>query len=157
MPARFEAPLFEDVRWPRACAGCGAPPTRLDNLSDTTVQAAGLLIGRVGVLSGKVSGVQERDVVSDAERTLDVTGVFVAIGHIPRSELFADQVRVDESGYVIVEAPSTRTSVPGVFAAGDLVDHTYRQVITASGTVCVAALDAERYVASLSAAAGALR
>ena len=106
---------------------------------------------------GKVCGVRVRDVVSDTERTLDVTGVFVAIGHVPRSELFADQVRVDESGYVIVEAPSTRTSQPGVFAAGDLVDHTYRQAITASGTGCAAALDAERYLASLSVASGALR
>jgi len=96
---------------------------------------------------GKVSGVRLRDVSSGAERTLDVTGVFVAIGHIPRSELFVDQVDLDESGYVIVDAPSTRTSVPGVFAAGDLVDHTYRQAITAAGTGCAAALDAERYLA----------
>jgi thioredoxin reductase (NADPH) len=106
---------------------------------------------------GKVSGVQVRDVVSDVERTLNVTGVFVAIGHIPRSELFADQVDVDDAGYVIVQAPSTRTSQPGVFAAGDVVDHIYRQAITAAGTGCAAALDAERYLASLSAAAGAIR
>jgi len=97
---------------------------------------------------GKVSGVNVRDVITGAERTLDVTGVFVAIGHDPRSELFAEQVNLDVEGYVIVEAPSTRTNLPGVFAAGDLVDHIYRQAITAAGTGCAAALDAERYIAA---------
>jgi thioredoxin reductase (NADPH) len=106
---------------------------------------------------GRVKGVQVRDVVSGAERRLDVTGVFIAIGHTPRSELFADQIDIDEGGYVIVAAPSTRTSLPGVFAAGDLVDHTYRQAITAAGTGCAAALDAERYLAAQSAAAGVIR
>ncbi|MFS8477751.1 MAG: thioredoxin-disulfide reductase [Micromonosporaceae bacterium] len=98
---------------------------------------------------GKVAGVRVRDVHTGEERVLGVTGVFVAIGHDPRSELFADQVAVDENGYVKVFPPSTRTSLPGVFAAGDLVDHTYRQAITAAGTGCAAALDAERYIASL--------
>ena len=96
---------------------------------------------------GAVSGARLRDTLTGETRVLDVTGVFVAIGHDPRSELFRDQVDMDESGYVIVDAPGTRTSVPGVFAAGDLVDHTYRQAITAAGTGCAAALDAERFIA----------
>jgi thioredoxin-disulfide reductase len=106
---------------------------------------------------GRVKGVRVQDVVSGAERVLDVTGVFVAIGHIPRSELFTGQIDIDDNGYVVVDAPSTRTSLPGVFAAGDLVDHTYRQAITAAGSGCAAALDAERYLAALSAAAGVIR
>ena len=97
---------------------------------------------------GKVGGVRVRDLISGAERTLDVTGVFVAIGHDPRSELFAGQIELDAEGYVVADVPSTRTSVPGVFACGDLVDHVYRQAITAAGTGCAAALDAERYVAA---------
>jgi thioredoxin reductase (NADPH) len=99
--------------------------------------------------NGKVEGVAVRNVNTGEERTLDVTGLFVAIGHDPRSELFRDQVTTDPDGYVQVEAPSSRTNLPGVFAAGDLVDHTYRQAVTAAGTGCVAALDAERYLASL--------
>jgi thioredoxin reductase (NADPH) len=96
---------------------------------------------------GSVTGVRVRDVRTGEHRTLGVTGVFVAIGHDPRSDLFKDQVAVDEDGHALVEAPSTRTSLPGVFAAGDLVDHTYRQAVTAAGTGCAAALDAERYLA----------
>jgi thioredoxin reductase (NADPH) len=98
---------------------------------------------------GSVSGVQLRDVVTGDKNTLDVTGVFIAIGHDPRTELFADQVALDEHGYVRVETPTTRTSLPGVFAAGDVVDHVYRQAVTAAGTGCAAALDAERYLAAL--------
>jgi thioredoxin reductase (NADPH) len=105
----------------------------------------------------RVHGVRLRDVVSGTERTLDVTGIFIAIGHTPRSELFVDQIDLDEGGYVVVDTPSTRTSLPGVFAAGDLVDHTYRQAITAAGTGCAAALDTERYLAALHAAEGVLR
>jgi len=98
---------------------------------------------------GKVAGVGLRNTMTGADSTLDVTGVFVAIGHVPRSDMFVGQVDLDPSGYVLVDAPGTRTSVPGVFAAGDVVDHTYRQAITAAGTGCAAALDAERYIAAL--------
>jgi thioredoxin reductase (NADPH) len=98
---------------------------------------------------GKVSGVRLLNVHTGEVKSLDVGGVFVAIGHDPRSELFRDQLELDENGYVRVEEPTTRTSVPGVFAAGDLVDHTYRQAITAAGSGCAAALDAERFLATL--------
>jgi thioredoxin reductase (NADPH) len=98
---------------------------------------------------GRVGGVKVKDVHTGAERKLDVTGVFVAIGHDPRSELFAGQVDTDESGYILVDQPSTRTNLAGVFASGDLVDHIYRQAVTAAGTGCSAALDAERYIAGL--------
>jgi thioredoxin reductase (NADPH) len=97
---------------------------------------------------GVVSGVRLRDVTTGEASSLDVSGVFVAIGHDPRSGLFKDQLALDDEGYVVVEAPSTRTALPGVFACGDLVDHTYRQAITAAGTGCAAALDAERYLAA---------
>ncbi|ADP85157.1 thioredoxin-disulfide reductase [Pseudofrankia inefficax] len=96
----------------------------------------------------KLTGVRLKDTVTGADDKLDVTGLFVAIGHVPRSELFRDQVTLDDEGYVLVEAPSTRTNLDGVFAAGDVVDHTYRQAITAAGTGCAAALDAERWIAA---------
>ena len=98
---------------------------------------------------GKVGGVRLRNVKTGEESKLDVTGVFVAIGHDPRSDLFRGQLDLDDEGYLLVEAPGTRTNLTGVFAAGDVVDHTYRQAITAAGTGCAAALDAERYIASL--------
>ncbi len=97
----------------------------------------------------KVEALQVRNVRTDEQSRLEVTGLFVAIGHDPRSELFAGQVHRDEEGYLLVESPSTRTNVPGVFACGDVVDHSYRQAITAAGTGCSAALDAERYLTSL--------
>jgi thioredoxin reductase (NADPH) len=97
---------------------------------------------------GKVGGVRVTDTATGEESDLDVSGVFVAIGHDPRSELFRDQVPLDENGYVVVQAPGTGVGIDGVFAAGDLVDHVYRQAITAAGTGCAAALDAERYLAS---------
>jgi thioredoxin reductase (NADPH) len=98
---------------------------------------------------GKVTGVRLRDTVTGEESTLDTKAVFVAIGHDPRSELYQGQIDLDDNGYVLVDAPSTRTNQPGVFAAGDLVDHTYQQAITAAGTGSAAALDAERYIAAL--------
>jgi thioredoxin reductase (NADPH) len=99
--------------------------------------------------NSKVSGVRVVDTQTGEESTLDVTGVFVAIGHHPRSELFRGQVDLDENGYVLVQHPSSRTNLAGVFAAGDVVDHTYQQAITAAGTGCVAALDAERFLEGL--------
>ncbi|MFE1316660.1 thioredoxin-disulfide reductase [Kitasatospora phosalacinea] len=97
----------------------------------------------------KLSGLTLRDTNTGDLRELAVTGLFIAIGHDPRTELFKGQLDLDAEGYLKVDAPSTRTNVPGVFAAGDVVDHTYRQAITAAGTGCSAALDAERYLAAL--------
>jgi thioredoxin reductase (NADPH) len=101
----------------------------------------------------RLTGVTVVDTVTGEKRELDVTGLFIAIGHDPRSELVRGQVDVDENGYVLVDHPSTRTNLPGVFASGDLVDHHYRQAITAAGTGSAAALDAERYLAALDHAA----
>ncbi|MBB5119836.1 thioredoxin reductase [Streptomyces eurocidicus] len=98
----------------------------------------------------KLSGLTLRNLKTDETSELPVTGLFIAIGHDPRTELFKGQLDLDDEGYLKVEAPSTRTNLTGVFAAGDVVDHTYRQAITAAGTGCSAALDAERFLASLS-------
>jgi thioredoxin reductase (NADPH) len=95
----------------------------------------------------KVEGLSLRSVVSGEGSHLDATGLFVAIGHDPRNELVRGQVDLDDEGYVVVQSPTTRTNIDGVFACGDLVDHTYRQAITAAGTGCAAALDAERWLA----------
>ena len=97
----------------------------------------------------KLTGLTLVDTVTGEKRELDATGLFIAIGHDPRSELLPGQVDLDDEGYVLVDHPSTRTSLPGVFACGDLVDHHYRQAITAAGTGCAAALDAERFLAAL--------
>ena len=96
----------------------------------------------------KVTGLTLASTVDGTESELPVDGVFVAIGHLPRTELLRGQVDLDEAGYIIVDEPSTRTNLPGVFACGDAVDHTYRQAITAAGSGCRAALDAERWLAS---------
>ena len=96
----------------------------------------------------KLESVTLRDTVTGTERELAATGVFVAIGHDPRSELVTGQVVTDAGGFVRVDHPSTRTNIPGVFAAGDLVDHTYRQAITAAGTGCAAAQDAQHYLSN---------
>ena len=95
----------------------------------------------------RITGLRLKNVRSGAETTLPVTGVFVAIGHDPRSELFAGQLATDPEGYLLVDQPSTRTAIPGVFACGDVVDRHYRQAVTAAGTGCAAALDAERWLA----------
>ncbi len=94
----------------------------------------------------KVKGLKLRNLVTREESVKDLTGLFVAIGHLPRSELVKGQIELDNEGYVKVEGRSTRTNIKGVFACGDLVDHTYRQAITAAGSGCQAALDAERFL-----------
>ena len=101
-----------------------------------------------------LSGVRLRNRVTGDETTLEAGGLFIAIGHDPRSDIFRGQLRLDEEGYVLVDAPSTRTNQVGVFAAGDVVDHIYRQAVTAAGTGCAAALDAERFLAALDEAPG---
>ena len=96
----------------------------------------------------KVTGLKLKDTVTGQEKTLAITGLFVAIGHEPRSELLTGQIDLDPNGYVLTKSGSTKTNIEGVFACGDLVDHVYRQAITAAGTGCQAALDAERFLAS---------
>jgi thioredoxin reductase (NADPH) len=96
----------------------------------------------------RVTGVRLRDTVTGAEEIHPAGGLFVAIGHDPRSGLFAEQLPTDADGYLVVDQPSTRTVIDGVFACGDVVDRTYRQAVTAAGTGCAAALDAERWLAS---------
>lgn len=99
--------------------------------------------------SDSVEGIQVENVKTGEISTVDVQGVFVAIGHTPRSSLFEGQIDIDPKGYIVVDEPGTATSRPGVFACGDVVDHTYRQAITAAGTGCRAALDAQRYLENI--------
>ena len=96
---------------------------------------------------GKVGGLKLKDVTNGETSTLDVTAMFVAIGHDPRSSFLNDQVKLNDNGYVVVEQPTTKTSLPGVFACGDLVDDHYQQAITAAGSGCRAAIDAEHFLA----------
>ena len=108
---------------------------------------------RVVELHGEdsLTGVTLEDTVTGDRRRLEATGLFVAIGQVPRSELVADVLELDEAGYIKVEAPSQRTRIPGVFACGDVADPTYQQAITAAGSGCRAALDAEHYLTTLQA------
>ena len=97
--------------------------------------------------NGKLTGVRVKNVHTGDEKVLPVSGAFIAIGHLPRTELFAGQLPTDPDGYLLVEQPTTRTAIEGVFACGDVVDRTYRQAVTAAGTGCAAAIDAERWLA----------
>ncbi|QRJ57880.1 thioredoxin-disulfide reductase [Corynebacterium macginleyi] len=106
------------------------------------------VVERVLEDNGKVGGLQLKDVETGETSTLDVTAMFVAIGHDPRSSFLNGQVKLDDNGYVEVDQPSTKTSLPGVFACGDLVDDHYQQAITAAGSGCRAAIDAEQFLAA---------
>ncbi|HEX6454055.1 MAG TPA: thioredoxin-disulfide reductase [Trebonia sp.] len=96
----------------------------------------------------KITGLRVKNVRDGSEQVVPVSGMFVAIGHHPRSELFTGQLEIDSEGYLLVQQPTTRTAIEGVFACGDVVDHTYRQAVTAAGTGCSAAIDAERWLAA---------
>ena len=96
----------------------------------------------------KITGLRIKNVRDGSEQVLPVSGMLIAIGHLPRSELFAGQLEIDSEGYLVVDQPTTRTAIEGVFACGDVVDHTYRQAVTAAGTGCSAAIDAERWLAA---------
>jgi thioredoxin reductase (NADPH) len=96
--------------------------------------------------NGSLATARLRNTQDGSERSLEIGGAFIAIGHVPQSQLVADQLETNEEGYVLVIGRSTQTKLPGVFAAGDLVDHTYRQAVTAAGSGCQAALDAEWYL-----------
>ncbi len=106
-------------------------------------------VGEIHEDGGKLAGLTLRDTVTGETSHLAATGLFVAIGHDPRTDLVTGQLDLDDEGYLKVASPSTRTNITGVFGAGDVVDHTYRQAITAAGSGCAAALDAERYLAAL--------
>ena len=103
----------------------------------------------IGRADKGLTGVKLVDTVSTAESVLETDGAFVAIGHAPATELFKGKLELDESGYIVVQPGTPKTAIPGVFACGDVMDHTYRQAVTAAGTGCMAALDAERFLAEL--------
>jgi thioredoxin reductase (NADPH) len=102
------------------------------------------------VAQDKVTGVRVKNVKTGEESTLDCAGVFIAIGHVPNTELFKGAIDQDEQGYIVPKSGAS-TNVPGVFVAGDCSDHVYRQAVTAAGMGCAAAIEAERYLASLKA------
>lgn len=103
----------------------------------------------VGETGKGLTGVKVIDTVTGAESVVETDGAFVAIGHAPATELFKDKLELDENGYIIVEPGTPKTAIPGVFACGDVMDHVYRQAVTAAGTGCMAALDSERFLADL--------
>lgn len=103
----------------------------------------------VGEAGKGLTGVKVVDTVTGAESVVETDGAFVAIGHAPATELFKGKLELDESGYIVVEPGTPKTAIPGVFACGDVMDHTYRQAVTAAGTGCMAALDSERFLAEL--------
>ena len=131
----------DELRASKIMQECAVADPKIDILWNSAVEA----------INGtdSLESLTLKDTVTGETRELDATGMFIAIGHDPRSELLTGQVDLDDNGYVVVQQPATATNLPGVFAAGDLVDHHYRQAITAAGTGCAAALDAERYIADL--------
>ena len=117
-------------------------------LANEKIEFAWNSVVEEGLGDSAVTGVRLRSTVDDSTRVLDADGVFVAIGHLPRTAVVSGQVALDEAGYILVNDPGTATSLPGVFACGDAVDHTYRQAITAAGSGCRAALDAQNWLES---------
>ena len=105
-------------------------------------------VGDAAMGGAGLTGVALTDTVTGAKSVEPTEGAFVAIGHAPATELFRDSLELDSNGYIVVEAGTPRTAIPGVFACGDVMDHVYRQAVTAAGTGCMAALDAERFVQS---------
>jgi thioredoxin reductase (NADPH) len=109
----------------------------------------------LGTDTGKVTGVRLTDTVTDEQREIEADGIFVAIGHDPTTGIFKDVLDMDDAGYLLVQEGSTATNIEGVFAAGDVVDHVYRQAVTAAGMGCMAALDAERWLSHAAHVGGA--